>query len=149
MIFCSGVRRRKLLLLELTILELYTIMHQVQAPTKGEDQCSHTSRPPVYWITSCIQQTKAGYEDGGNSLSEPEEDNRRHSSIVECVQSSCLIIKTGLEWRVLTVHVVTAVLFVRTCGRVETSFAACRPRVKSIELFPEKVLANQNDKTSR
>ena len=104
----------------------------------------------LFTVTSSTHQTRAGYElDGGNSTSEPEEDNRRHSSIVECVQSSCLIIKTGLEWRVLTVHVVTAVLFVRTCGRVETSFAACRPRVKSIELFPEKVLANQNDKTSR
>lgn len=54
---------------------------------------------PVYGITSCIHQMKAGYKlDGGNSLSEPEQDNTTaHRSIVEFCESSCLIIQVNLE----------------------------------------------------
>jgi hypothetical protein len=110
------MRRRQLLLLELAILELYTIMHQIQALIRGESQCLNTS------VSSCLlghvihsptHQTRAGYAlDGGNSPSEPERDNKRHTSIVERVESSCLIIKVALRWQISTAA--TATIIVRS-----------------------------------
>ena len=41
---------------------------------------------------------EGGVQDGGNSPSEPEQDNRRHTSIAnDCLDSSCLIITVALS----------------------------------------------------
>lgn len=48
--------------------------------------------------------------DGGNSPSEPEQDNRRHSSIIKCVESSCLIIKVTLEWQISKADTATIIV---------------------------------------
>jgi hypothetical protein len=66
---------------------------------KRREPISKHFASPVYGITSCVHQMKAGYElDGGNSLSEPEQDTATaHRSIIEFCESSCLIIKVALE----------------------------------------------------